>query len=78
MQLLPKKPIGQTKRPLSAAAKAFEFAKARFEAGALNATEFNTSKGNLELANNAVTRSKYDYIFKSKILDFYLGKSLGF
>jgi outer membrane protein len=63
---------------LSAAAKAFEFAKARFEAGALNATEFNTSKGNLELANNAVTRSKYDYIFKSKILDFYLGKSLGF
>lgn len=58
--------------------KAFEFSTARFEAGALNATDFNTSKNNLQIAKTQLARSKYDYIFKVKVLDFYMGKPLGF
>lgn len=58
--------------------KALEFATARFEAGALNVTEFNTSKNNLLIARAQVARAKYDFVFKSKVLDFYMGKPLGF
>jgi len=58
--------------------KAFEFAAARFEAGALNVTEFNTSKNNLLIAQTQLNRAKYDFIFKTKVLEFYMGKPLGF
>lgn len=58
--------------------KAFEFATARFEAGALNVTEFNTSKNNLLIAQTQLNRAKYDFIFKTKVLEFYMGKPLGF
>jgi outer membrane protein len=57
---------------------AFEFATARFEAGALNVTEFNTSKNNLLIAQTQLNRAKYDFIFKTKVLEFYMGKPLGF
>ncbi|MDP4843536.1 MAG: TolC family protein, partial [Salibacteraceae bacterium] len=56
--------------------KAFDFAQARFEAGALNVTEFNNSKNNLLIAQSQLLRSKYDYVFKVKVLDFYMGKPL--
>jgi outer membrane protein len=58
--------------------KAFDFAKARFEAGALNVTEFNNSKNNLLIAQSQLLRSKYDYLFRVKVLDFYMGKPLSF
>jgi outer membrane protein len=63
---------------LKSARKAFEFAEKRFEAGAINAMEFNNSKNNLQIAEAQVSRSLYDYIFKTKVLDFYMGKPLGF
>lgn len=63
---------------VTSAEKAFEFAAARFEAGALNVTEFNTSKNNLQIAQAQLSRAKYDFVFKTKVLDFYMGKPLGF
>ena len=58
--------------------KAFEFASARFEAGALNVLEFNTAKNNLQISQTQLNRAKYDFIFKTKVLDFYMGKPLSF
>jgi len=58
--------------------KSFEFAEVRFEAGAMNVTEFNTAKNNLQISQAQLSRSRYDFIFKTKILDFYMGKPLGF
>lgn len=58
--------------------KAFEFAEARFEAGAINVTEFNTTKNNLLIAEAERSRALYDFVFKSKVLDFYMGRPLGF
>jgi outer membrane protein len=63
---------------LASSEKAFEFATARFEAGALNTTEFNTSKNNVVMAASRTTRSKYDFVFKTKVLEFYMGKPLSF
>ena len=58
--------------------KSFDFAEVRFEAGAMNVTEFNTAKNNLQISQAQLSRSRYDFIFKTKILDFYMGKPLGF
>ncbi|MEQ9186225.1 MAG: TolC family protein [Cryomorphaceae bacterium] len=63
---------------LRSATTAFEFAEKRFEAGASNVVEFNNSKNNLRQAEAEVARTMYDYVFKTKVLDFYMGKPLGF
>ena len=56
--------------------EAFKYAQEKFNVGLLSATDFNVSKNNYYNAVSNLTASKYDYIFKTKILDFYLGRSL--
>ncbi len=65
-------------RSLRSSEKAFEFAEARYEAGALNTMDFNNSKGNLAIAQSQALQAKYDYLFRLKVLDFYMGKPLAF
>jgi len=48
----------------------------RFNAGAINATDYLISKNNLDRANIAVLTNRYDFIVRRKVLDFYQGKSL--
>ncbi|MEZ4720605.1 MAG: TolC family protein [Flavobacteriales bacterium] len=63
---------------VASAQKSFDFANIRFEAGALNVTDFNNAKNNLQIAQTELARSKYDLAFKTKVLDFYMGKPLSF
>ncbi|MDZ4823245.1 MAG: TolC family protein [Flavobacteriales bacterium] len=58
----------------AAAQKAFDYAEARFNAGAINSTEYNDARARLDNAKANVLRMKYDFVFKSKVLDFYQGK----
>jgi outer membrane protein len=39
----------------------------------VNAVEYNTAKTTLLKASSELLRAKYEFIFKSKILDFYRG-----
>ena len=48
----------------------------KFNLGLATATDFLIEKNNFEKAKQSVVQSKYTYIFKSKIVDFYLGKPL--
>ena len=48
----------------------------KFNIGLTTATDFIIEKNNYEKAQISVVQAKYTYIFKSKIIDFYLGKSL--
>ena len=57
---------------------AFDYAEKRYEVGMMNSLEFNTSANNLARARSEMLRSKYDYIFKMKVLDFYQGKPITF
>ncbi|NRA93623.1 MAG: TolC family protein, partial [Psychroserpens sp.] len=52
---------------------AFEYAKERYDVGLSNAFDFNQSRTAYENAQSDVIRTKYDYIFKLKILEFYFG-----
>ncbi|MEZ0542978.1 TolC family protein [Fibrella arboris] len=59
-------------------ARAFQASESRFNAGALNSTDYNVAKGNLDRARASLVQAKYDYVFRTKILDFYQNKPLTF
>lgn len=57
---------------------AFDNAEKRFNLGAISTFELGNSRTNLNLAQTEFIRSKYDYIFQLKIVEFYLGRDLKF
>lgn len=48
----------------------------RFNSGAANVTEYNVAQNNLAVAQNDRNRAKYEYIFRLKVLDFYMGRGI--
>jgi outer membrane protein len=52
--------------------ESFKYSNQRFEVGALNQFDFENAKNSLAVAQSEMIRSKYDYIFKIKVLEFYL------
>ncbi len=54
----------------------FNNASKRFEIGSLNAFELTRLKTQLESATINALISKYEYLFRTKVLDFYLGKPI--
>ncbi|CAN5266647.1 TolC family protein [soil metagenome] len=53
--------------------QAFEYATERFNVGLTNAFEFSQSKLRFANAETEVVRTKYDYIFKLKVIELYFG-----
>ena len=53
--------------------EAFNYAKERYAVGMINSFDFNQAQTLLTNAQSEVIRTKYDYIFKIKILEFYFG-----
>jgi outer membrane protein len=53
--------------------QAFNFSKERYQVGLQNAFDFSQATLALENAQSEVIRTKYDYIFRTKILEFYFG-----
>ena len=53
--------------------ESYNYAKEKFEVGLMNAFELSQSQTLLSAAQSEVLRTKYDYIFKTKILEFYFG-----
>ena len=60
-------------KTLAAREEAFNYSKERYNVGLLNAFDYNQSKSRFEQAESDVIRTKYDYIFKLKVLEFYFG-----
>jgi outer membrane protein len=54
----------------------FRNTEQRFNAGAANPVEYNDSKTRLITAESNLLQAKYDYVFRYKILDFYMGKAI--
>lgn len=68
-----KKAFEAAQKTLEARKQALDFSKARYEVGLLNAFDFSQSTIAFENAQSEVLRTKYDYIFRTKILEFYFG-----
>ena len=58
---------------LEARELAFNYAKERYEVGLMNVFDFNQAQTLFVNAQSEVLRTKYDYIFRTKILEFYFG-----
>jgi outer membrane protein len=63
-------------KTLDARKLAYDYAKERFDVGLMNAFEFGQAQARLDNAYATVIRTKYDYIFRLKILEFYFGVPL--
>lgn len=66
------------KKAFEAQKAAFNNAKVQYELGTLGSYDLINAKLMYDKAENSLLLSKYQYIFKVKILDFYLGKNLDF
>jgi outer membrane protein len=71
-----KKQLEAAQRTYDATQIAFTNAEKRLGLGAITTIELFTARNNLDIAQNDLTVAKYDYVFRQKILDFYLGKPL--
>jgi outer membrane protein len=56
--------------------EAFKYAQQKLEVGLMNSVDFNVTKNNLVTAESAMIQAKYKYIFRLKILDFYMGNPI--
>lgn len=63
-------------RSVDAAEMAFDNAQKRFDLGAINTLQFATARTTLDQARIELIRSKYQYLFNLKTIDFYMGKAL--
>lgn len=85
-----RKQVEQVRADVIAAEKQYEFAKKsavalqesftyneqKFNEGMLNVYDYNDAKNKLIKAESELLQAKYDYLFKIKILDFFMGKPL--
>lgn len=63
-------------KTLEARRLAYAYARERYEVGALSPFEVNQAQARLENAEADLIRTKYDYIFRLKIVEFYYGLPL--
>ncbi|MDD3637704.1 MAG: TolC family protein [Bacteroidales bacterium] len=56
--------------------ESFNYTQQKFDRGMVNALDYNMAKNQLNIAESELLSSKYDFIFKLKVLEFYLGKTL--
>ena len=62
-----------SKKSLDSRKLSFEYAKEKLNTGVLNPYEYSQVKQRFESAQSDLIRSKFDLIFKLKVLEFYFG-----
>jgi len=65
-----------SEKSVKALEEAFRYAEHRFNLGLVNSLDYTTAKTRLTKAEADLLSAKYEFIFKSKILDFYQGNPL--
>ena len=61
---------------LASAKVAFAYEQQKADAGRSTVFDFNDAKTRMEKAESELVQSKYEFVFRSKILDFYRGQPL--
>ena len=70
------KKYGSSLKQVEAQSEAFKYAEQKFDVGLINSVEYNEIKKELTLAQSELLQAKYDYVFKTTILSFYMGNPL--
>ncbi|MFB9056219.1 TolC family protein [Mariniflexile ostreae] len=64
------------KKSLTSQELAFNNSKERYDIGVMNTFELEQARIQLINAESSLINAKYDFVFKTKVLDFYMGKPL--
>ncbi len=65
-----------SRKSVQALKESFTYTEQKFNVGMVNTVDYNDAKNKLAKANSDMLQAKYEYFFRLKILDFYLGKPL--
>lgn len=65
-------------KAIEAMEESFKYTEQKFNVGMLNTNDYNDAKNKLIKAQSDLLQAKYEYVFKTKVLDFYQGKPLKF
>lgn len=68
--------FNSAKELVSSTELSYEFAQKSFAAGKINIYDLNTARNNYYNALSQMLQAKYSFLFRLKILDFYIGKPL--
>ncbi|MCK4747594.1 MAG: TolC family protein, partial [Bacteroidales bacterium] len=70
------KQFSATEQALIFMEESFKYTEKKFEVGLVNTVDYNTSKNQLTATQSDLLQAKYDFIFKTKILNFYKGEPI--
>ncbi|MDA3954459.1 MAG: TolC family protein [Bacteroidales bacterium] len=56
--------------------EAFRYTEQKYQVGLVDILEYNTAKNQLNKSNSDLAQAKYEYIFRTKILEFYRGEQI--
>ncbi len=56
--------------------ESFKYSQQKFDVGMISAVDYNLAKNNLTKSKSDLIQAKYQFIFKTKVLDFYKGSTL--
>ncbi len=62
-----------TEKAVESMQEAFRYVEEKFNVGMVNSVDYNQQKNQLTAAQSQLLQAKYEYIFRTKILDFYNG-----
>jgi outer membrane protein len=70
------KKYNSSKEKVTAQQESFNYTTQKFDVGMLTSFDYNNNKKELTLSQSQLLQAKYDYIFKTTILDFYMGNPI--
>ena len=56
--------------------EAFRYTEQKYQVGLVDILEYKIAKNNLNQTKSDLSQAKYEYIFRTKILDFYKGEQI--
>jgi outer membrane protein len=65
-------------KSVAAQQQALNYNQQRYDLGLISTYDYLIAKNNLARAKAELLQARYDFIFRIKVLDFYMGKPLAF
>ncbi|MDN5200062.1 TolC family protein [Fulvivirgaceae bacterium BMA10] len=65
-------------KQVEALEESFRMAQQQYDNGVINFVDFQIAQNNMFQAKSDLVRNKFDFIFKTKVLDFYQGNPINF
>ncbi len=63
-------------KKVNATKESFHYSEQRFNVGLLSSVDYNSAKKELSAAESELLQAKFEYFFRTTILDFYMGKPI--